>query len=399
MIASTKIQCSISWSSLRSQHQIMSSLHIISKSRFIRDVEIFWSHLTKIFLILIFSLSSNHHFRLCIFVWTCQRITSYSSCRQINLCMNFLLEVCFQIQQFLNTDHKFDNLVSQTIKDFVSEYIRNIFSFTIVTESRTRSDKFRKKTSQQFWSQIWAIDRADFRKVIVRLKKKADLFSSFSFHNRQIFKVSSSKFSSAILFALTSIFSSSTLKLSEILSSLNLSDQLSLIDRILFEKQKFRSFTSFILTSVSSSFQITPANRFFTNFDFTPRPYEPSQGTSPVFSVSNQSVDQASIIKSARVDSIENLESARLAKSTLQSKLVTQITSSQTFSVNNSETEFFRDLKVFSSKEKQSHRLLEEIQNSSKTQSFIDFIDMTFNARNVDFDNIDQIEFSSSFVN
>ncbi len=65
-----KIQCSISWSSLRNQHQIMSSSHIISKSRFIRDVEIFRSHLTKISFTFIFFFSSNHHFRLCIFAWT-----------------------------------------------------------------------------------------------------------------------------------------------------------------------------------------------------------------------------------------------------------------------------------------------------------------------------------------
>ncbi len=57
--------------------------------------------------------------------------------------MNFLLDICFQIQQFLNTDHKFDILVSQIIKDFVSDYTRKTPSPTIDTESRTRSGKFK----------------------------------------------------------------------------------------------------------------------------------------------------------------------------------------------------------------------------------------------------------------
>ncbi len=89
---------------------------------------------------------------------------------------------------------------------------------------------------------------------MIKLKKNANLLNSFvAKHSRHSFKVDIIANSTTI-----SIFSSFTLKLSEILSSLNLTNQLILIDRILTENQRFRSFSSvFLITAFSTNFNFT----------------------------------------------------------------------------------------------------------------------------------------------
>jgi hypothetical protein len=62
--------------------------------------------------------------------------------------MNARFELDFQIQQFLESDHKFDDQMSQTTKDYLVEIIRDIPSIsTLAIESRTRSEKIRDKTN------------------------------------------------------------------------------------------------------------------------------------------------------------------------------------------------------------------------------------------------------------
>jgi hypothetical protein len=135
--------------------------------------------------------------------------------------MNSRFELDFQIHQFISSNHKFDNLVSQTIRDYFVEFIKDISLIsTSAIESRTRSEKFEDKsnTSQSMWSQNWAIDKSDFRKVVIRLKKNANLSINFVLkHFRQSFKADTNTSS-------TSAFANSTLHLSKILSSFDLID-------------------------------------------------------------------------------------------------------------------------------------------------------------------------------
>ncbi len=108
-------------------------------------------------------------------------------------CMNSQFKLCFQVHLFLNIEHKFDNLINQTIKNYLSQFVQNTSSNLLseqssTIESRNRFNKCREKSSHSTWSQTWTIDRSEFRKVVIKLKKNANLFNSFAQkHFRQSF--------------------------------------------------------------------------------------------------------------------------------------------------------------------------------------------------------------------
>ncbi len=122
------VQYSISWSykiNIKQWARLTSSINTIySRSR----VLLRFSNLTKFFSLV--SLSS-FLFRFLIFVWNSQEnivlLFSLLTFRDWFLCMNSSTNICVQIQQFLKIDHKFDNLVSQNIKNFLKEYIKDSF--------------------------------------------------------------------------------------------------------------------------------------------------------------------------------------------------------------------------------------------------------------------------------
>ncbi len=222
--------------------------------------------------------------------------------------MNARFELDFQIQQFLESDHKFDDQMSQTTKDYLVEIIRDIPSIsTLAIESRTRSEKIRDKTntSQSTWSQNWAIDKSEFRKAVIKLKKNANLSSSFTKHFRQSSKVDITTNSTTI-----STFVNFTLKLSETLSSFDLVDQFSIADRILNERARTRSFIAFSLIFALSNFEITSSVRFFTR-NFRSRSYQSSnQSFDFVFSSTSQ-LESDSTRSKTILDFIENSKSAQ----------------------------------------------------------------------------------------
>ncbi len=122
------------------------------------------------------------------------------------------------------------------IKSFILNITKNnVFSSTYELFRRTR-EKF-KNILQISWSENWAIDKFDFRKTMIQLKKKTDLFNNFKFnHFKKSFKIN-------IIISVSSlIFASSILKLSKTLFLFNSANQFFLIDQILKEKAKFRSF-------------------------------------------------------------------------------------------------------------------------------------------------------------
>jgi hypothetical protein len=92
------------------------------------------------------------------------------------------VEICFQLKDFLRTDHKFEDLVAINTKFFVTNVIDKYF-FSIISKFIRTRDKFIKKNK---WSESWINNRFDFRKIIVSLKEIFNLSSSFAFcHSRE----------------------------------------------------------------------------------------------------------------------------------------------------------------------------------------------------------------------
>jgi hypothetical protein len=181
------------------------------------------------------------------------------------------VEICFQLRDFLRTDHKFSNLVSINTKFFVTDVTVRYFSSIISKLIRIR-DKFIKKNR---WSESWVIDRFDFRKTIVSLKKIFNLSSSFaSRHFRESFK------NTTISFEFVNLRLYLSKKLSSLIQSFDL------VDQILLARQQSQltqnrlisissSLTSASSTSLSSdiftknSKQFTTSNEFLIMSNFT----------------------------------------------------------------------------------------------------------------------------------
>ncbi len=205
-------------------------------------------------------------------------------------------KVSFQIRDFLRTNHRFDDLVFVNTKNFVSNIIKEENSS--ITLKSARKIRFSKFSNIITWSQLWAIDRDEFKKAIVNFEKVVDLSFSFSkSHSREFFK----EFTD---FAVAS-FANSKLILSESFSSLtrtatNIANQI------------VNARNSSSLISIFSSFENSASIRSFSKFDFTSRLYK-SFDVDLAFSTS-----KASSLKSTRsnsiLDFIENSSIQRLHK-------------------------------------------------------------------------------------
>jgi hypothetical protein len=144
------------------------------------------------------------------------------------------LELCFQLRKFFRTEHKFADLIFVDTKFFISNIISHTLSSLTFKSVKTRAENF---TEESIWSQNWTIDRVDFRKTIVRLKKAVNLLSSFVDRHFRKFSKNSSNFQ----------FVNLRLTLFDKLSQLNLADQ------ILRVRDQQRSQISSFLSSVSST--------------------------------------------------------------------------------------------------------------------------------------------------
>ncbi len=214
--------------------------------------------------------------------------------------MNFLsddqINNCYQLGDFIRTNHKFSDLISSDTKFFVSDHIFNDFSDTSKSSRKTRSSRSSKNIT---WSQIWAIDRNEFKKAVMSFEKAVELLFSFSKnHSRESFKN----------FISSQSFASSKLILFDSLSLLNIVDQT--------VKTRDKTTTSFFLTSASSSSVKKSSNaRFYSNFNFTSRSYEIlNQKTDHAFATSKQVSQNLAWTKSI-LDFIENSRSSTTAQS------------------------------------------------------------------------------------
>jgi hypothetical protein len=215
--------------------------------------------------------------------------------------INHIEKISFQIRDFLRTNHRFDDLIFVNIKSFVSDIIKN--KNTSVTSKSARKIRSSKSSNVITWSQIWVIDRNEFKKAIVSFEKIVELFFSFSKdHSKESFK-------NFINFAIES-FVSSKLILSESFSSLTRTS-------INIANQIVNARDSSSLTSVSSDFENSANVRSFSKFDFTSRSYETSQKTNPVFVISKKNSKTSSfesIKKNSVLDFIENSKSSSIAQ-------------------------------------------------------------------------------------
>jgi hypothetical protein len=301
-------------------------------------------------------------------------------------------ELCFQLREFFRINHRFDDLIFLNIKSYISDTILDsISSFAREQIRRTRFEKFREITSQQTWSQNWVIDKTKFRKTVIKLEKKVNLLSSFSSfsHFRHFSKMSASNISTE-LFSNTftdSAFSSLTLKLFEILSSLDMTDQLILIDRILIENQRFRSFSSSSLTIVASSFNFT----FYQHSAV--RVFDDSQ--SLFRASSNQSIVSDSISEFVK-DSRQTSISSAIVQTSINSKSTSSMSFAKIVKTNSKSLSFENFRSTTSNSSKQILLTTVEYEDS---ENFIkheqSFVDMINNARNARFEAVNSDDTNS----
>ncbi len=139
-----------------------------------------------------------------------------------------IIDACFQLRDFLRTDHKFFDLVAIDIKFLITDIISQNSSSATSRSTRTRREKF-TEIDEDRWSQFWAVNRLEFRKAVIFLEKVLNLSSNFvSRHSRESSKNSSS----------SQQFVSLRLTLSERFSFLMTSTDL--IDQILSARQQSR---------------------------------------------------------------------------------------------------------------------------------------------------------------
>ncbi len=99
-----------------------------------------------------------------------------------------LIDVNYQLRDFLRTDHKFADLIFVDIKSFIIDIINQNSSSITSKSIRTRREQF-IEIEKNRWSDSWAVDRFEFRKAIIFYEKIFDLSSSFVFrHFRESFK-------------------------------------------------------------------------------------------------------------------------------------------------------------------------------------------------------------------
>jgi hypothetical protein len=268
--------------------------------------------------------------------------------------INHIEKISFQIRNFLRTNHKFDDLIFVDIKNFVSNVIKNKNS-SIISKStqRTRSSK---SSNTIIWSQIWAIDRDEFKKIIVNFKKVVELFFNFSKdHSKESFK-------NIINFAIESF----------VTSKLILSESFSFLTRAStnIANQIVNARNSSSLISIFSSFENSANIRSFSKFDFTSRFYE-TFSANFAFSTS-----RTSNVKSTRsnsiLDFVENSKHSTAAKSfiiefaksisvlhfVLRSSSASQIQSAKSTNLNSKSSSFeqFSSRSITSESNKQTIR-------------------------------------------
>jgi hypothetical protein len=213
-------------------------------------------------------------------------------------------KVSFQIRDFLRTNDKFDDLVFVDIKSFISNIIKDKNSSITLKSRKTR---FSKSSNNITWSQVWTIDRDEFKKAIVSFEKAIDLSFNFSKdHSKESFK-------DFISFAIESFA----------ISGLTLSASFSLLTRIStnIANQIVSARDSSSLTSVSSDFENSSNVRSFSKFDFTSRSYEASQKANLVFVISKKNSSSTSLKinqTNSILEFIENSKQSTIAQSIVQ---------------------------------------------------------------------------------
>jgi hypothetical protein len=325
-------KCSISWNFLQHQTMISSSSVLYEHHQYWR-VHCTWRvqsslNSTKFivlssFLLIFFSfrhLFFHHHGgRFLIFAESCFLIFSqvlssvaffakWSNQEFMNeRIINHIEKISFQIRNFLRTNHRFDDLIFVDIKSFVSDVIKNKnSSITSKSARKTRSSKSSNSTT---WSQIWAIDREEFRKVITSFKKIVELSFSFSkSHSRESFKN----------FISSQSFVSSKLTLSVSFSSL-IHAFISIANQILSAREQ----SSSSLISISSDIENSVSAR---NFNFTSRSYESSVKASDSIFLATKNNSKESSFESVRSNSIlDFIENSKLASvKSAQSQSISQ---------------------------------------------------------------------------
>ncbi len=166
------------------------------------------------------------------------------------------IEICFQLRDFLRTNHKFSNLVSINTKFFITD-VTDRYLFSVISRFIRTRNKFLKKNR---WSDSWVINRFEFRKTIVSLKKIFNLSSSFAFrHSREFSK------NTTISFEFVNLRLHLSKKLSFLISSFDLVDQI-LLARQQLTQDRLISISS-SLTSISFTSQ--SSNIFIENSDST----------------------------------------------------------------------------------------------------------------------------------
>ncbi len=219
--------------------------------------------------------------------------------------INHIRKICFQIKDFLRTNHRFDDLIFVDIKSFVADIIKDKNSS--ITLKSTRKIRSSKSSNIIFWSQVWTIDRDEFKKAIANLEKIVNLFFSFS---KDQFRKS---FKDFINFVIES-FVSSKLILSESFLSLTRTST-NIANQILSARKQ----SSSALTSISSDFENSTSARSFSKFDFTSRLYESAnQKTDLAFTISIRA-SNSNVIRSKQIlDFVENSKSSSIAQSVIR---------------------------------------------------------------------------------
>ncbi len=219
--------------------------------------------------------------------------------------INHIEKISFQIRDFLRTNHKFDDLIFVDIKNFVSNIIKSKNSSITLKQRKTRSSK---SSNTITWSQIWTIDRNEFKKAIVNFEKVVELSFNFSKdHSKESFK-------DFINFVIES-FANSKLILSKSFSALTRTFT-NIANQILSAQDQ----SSSALISISSSSKKSSNARSNSIFNFTSRSYESFvKASDSIFLISKKN-SKAQDFELIRVDSIiifiENSEFSFVAQTT-----------------------------------------------------------------------------------
>jgi hypothetical protein len=286
---------------LSESHKISSFIHF-SSHLFSSSHSFIWHHYQMIVFSSLFEIYVSFSSIALLFEWSIRDFMNEDISKQIK-------KVNFQIRDFLRTNHKFDDLVFVDIKNFISNIIKDKNSSITLKSRKTR---FSKSSNNITWSQAWAIDRDEFKKVIVNFEKAVDLSFNFSKdHSRESFK-------DFISFAIE-LFAISRLILS-VLFSLLTRISTNIANQIVSARD------SSFLTSVSSDFENSSNVRSFSKFDFTSRFYETSQKANLVFVISKKNSSSTSLEINRTNSILEFIENSK--QSTIAQSIVRDIVDS-----------------------------------------------------------------------